>query len=91
MCHHRDPPPQPHSLAEGLGVLLHLLEDEAHGGVAHDLLHLGVGHGAPLHLLGVVVAVVLSQQAALVTLSRLLRGGEEGQKGGMGMMKIQQP
>lgn len=64
--------PRPHSLAEGLGVLLHLLEDEAHGGVAHDLLHLGVGHGAPLHLLGVVVAVVLSQQAALVTLSSLL-------------------
>lgn len=63
-----------HALAEGLGVLLHLLEDEAHGWVAHDVLHLGVGHGAALHLLGRVLPVVLRQQAPLVALGGLLGG-----------------
>lgn len=43
-------------LAECLGVLLHLLQDEAHGRVAHDLLHFWVGHGPALHVLGVVIA-----------------------------------
>lgn len=33
-------------ILEGLRVLLHLFEDAAHGGVAEDGLHIGVGHGA---------------------------------------------
>lgn len=72
------PPPLPHSLAEGLGVLLHLLQDEAHGRVAHDLLHLRVGHGAALHVLGCIIAVVLGQQAALVAVRCLLQREGEG-------------
>ena len=46
--------------AECLRVLLHLFQDEPHGWVTHDLLHLRVSHGLSLHIFGAVVSVVLA-------------------------------
>lgn len=37
-------------ILQSVGVLLHLLEDAAHGGVAQDLLHFRVRHGALANL-----------------------------------------
>ena len=54
---------------DSLGVALHLLQDHPHGGVTHDLLHLGIIHGSLSNFLWVraAAAAVLPHGTVLVT------------------------
>lgn len=65
-------------LAKRLRVLLHLLEDHAHGRVTHNLLHLGISHGPFLHFLRTVVPHGLTDHAALHAFCGFLKA--EGEK-----------
>lgn len=60
-------------LAERLRVLLHLLEDHAHGWVTHNLLHLGIGHCPFLHFLRSVIPRGLADHTALQAFCGLLK------------------
>lgn len=60
-------------LAKRLRVLLHLLQDQAHGWVGHDLLHLRISHSSFLHLLGAVVPHGLTDHAPLYAFRCFLR------------------
>lgn len=66
-------PKLPNILAKCLRVLLHLFKDHAHCGIAHNLLHLRVSHGPPLHLLWTVIPGVLTDHAALNSFSGFLK------------------
>ena len=53
---------------DSLGVALHLLQDHPHGGVTHDLLHLGIIHGSLTNFLWVrAAAAILADCTVLVT------------------------